>query len=647
MKHLNILRIAILVYVILFSVSPWMSAENEKDWMPDSNLRRVISEKLDVETLTIADMQRLYELIFSGQGIRRLKGLEFATNLKTLLITDEDISDLTPLLRLRNLHTLILFRNQIVDISPISHLIQLEHLELNNNQITDFSPLLTLTNLGYLDIRDNPDSGAGQFVSAHPRIIEALQHWMCKYERLPHVRPVKERIDDRDYPSIGGDNTGIFKKATGLDPTRLDFFGETYPFGISEHGGLWFDKSPFGGFVRSGGGPWHIQDIKQIHADFLHENANMIFLAEIRYFDGYGFGFTENSPYWLRKPDGTIVRDKWFVDAQSNEYWETLVDFTNPDVIEMIIAQAVAIANCGFYDGMILDNWSETFSGLSELVPLEVERDARVKILQGIRQAVPDDFLIVVNTTWRKIPRSAQYVNGALMETWGSAGHTTQEWGGERYTRQDYLNYEEALLWNEANLREPNFTLLAGKLPSYADRQSLQSQKTVRALTTLSLTHSDGYVNIHQSLYSSLYYDFWDAPLGRPVGGNESKGVPYRTPKGEFIDGIFIREFTNGWAVYNRSGKERLIQLPEKVTGWHSGIAEKRWHNIPDLDGEIYLKASLAKENHTPEDVNGDGLVNILDLVATANALGSESPDVNGDGVVNILDLVQISKALE
>ena len=48
------------------------------------------------------------------------------------------------------------------------------------------------------------------------------------------------------------------------------------------------------------------------------------------------------------------------------------------------------------------------------------------------------------------------------------------------------------------------------------------------------------------------------------------------------------------------------------------------------------------------EDVNGDGVVNILDLVTVASALGHTGQigaDVNGDGVVNILDLVTVAGA--
>ena len=60
-----------------------------------------------------------------------------------------------------------------------------------------------------------------------------------------------------------------------------------------------------------------------------------------------------------------------------------------------------------------------------------------------------------------------------------------------------------------------------------------------------------------------------------------------RDPAGEMIDGLFIREFSNGWAVYNRSGKAQEIELPQEVSGWASGVEHQRRHTLADLDGEI------------------------------------------------------------
>ena len=54
-------------------------------------------------------------------------------------------------------------------------------------------------------------------------------------------------------------------------------------------------------------------------------------------------------------------------------------------------------------------------------------------------------------------------------------------------------------------------------------------------------------------------------------------------PKGSFMknrEGLFIREFTNGWAVYNRSGTAQEIEFSEEVSGWDSGVVHQRRHTF-------------------------------------------------------------------
>ena len=60
-----------------------------------------------------------------------------------------------------------------------------------------------------------------------------------------------------------------------------------------------------------------------------------------------------------------------------------------------------------------------------------------------------------------------------------------------------------------------------------------------------------------------------------------------------------------------------------------------------------------GEESTLLEDVNNDGVVNILDLVLVAHAFGQpadrhseQNPDVNRDGVINILDLVRVANRL-
>ena len=58
--------------------------------------------------------------------------------------------------------------------------------------------------------------------------------------------------------------------------------------------------------------------------------------------------------------------------------------------------------------------------------------------------------------------------------------------------------------------------------------------------------------------------------------------------------------------------------------------------------------AEITEPTQLPEDVNGDGVVNIVDLTLVATnfgATGTNAADVNGDGVVNIVDLTLVAAA--
>ena len=640
-------------------------AQDAADWMPDAHLEQAVREKLGIPDeipMLPGDMTGLYDLIME-HDIESLRGLEHAINLRILFIVKSEVSDLTPLAGLENLRELKLYSNhisditplaglinlevlelqdnqivdisplgglvnlkvlnlegnQIVDLSPLSNLTALTHLHVGTNQIVDFTPLLNLTNLESLGILNNPNSGAGQFVSADPAVIEAFRVTICDLESPTYVRPVNERIESREYPSAflthkrGGDSEQY--PDTFDQFVRYDFsfmFEPFHPFVFSRT-----LHSPFGGKVRT----TNDQHLLQVHRDAIRKNPNMIFIVEIAYFDGRFLNLPDDSPYWFRNKDGSIAIRGDSLDPQA----ERLVNFTHPDVIEMIIQQTVAIAKCGLYDGIWLDRWHPDFHGeLSSLVTPKDELSARLQILQGIRANVPEDFLIMVNSR-DEIPHFAPYINGIFIEA-----HEPNP----NYTHKDLYHFENIMKWYESNLREPSFTLLWGQV----DHRPPRSQRVMRLFTTLSLTHSDGYVSVSSEPHPlrTYYYDFWDAPLGRPVGGDETKGQFYKDR-----EGLFIREFTNGWAVYNRSGKAQQIQLIEPVTGVASGITGIS-HTLPDLDGEIYLKKVSS-----PTDVNGDDIVNILDLVAVANAFGKEAPDVNGDGTVNILDLVAVANAFE
>ena len=653
----------------------------QEEWMPDPNLRQAVREALglpDEIPLTQVGMLRLTGLDAENREIRDLMGLEHATNLTWIGLGVNEIRDLSPLARLVRLEALWIFVNPLSDLSPLANLVNLktldlgacqisdlqslanlrnlESLRLHYNQIEDITPLANLTNLTELWLTAN------QIVDVNPlenlTMLQELRiqnNWVTDYSPLDTLSlthfeydescelggiPIIERIQNRGFPSIFNAWYDILNRPSLSYEARLthhDLF-------LSPEFGLRFHRTNNG--IQLAG---DLNEARRQRDALLEMNPNMIFILEfpMREMDPdspfYKAIYNDDFP-WIRDTAGNRV------PGGGDEYTSSLIDFTHPDVQDIMVQQAIAVARCGLYDGIFLDYWREDWNVLDGYRTYEEEQRARDTIIQRIRAEVGDDFLIVVNPNRHKPTRAAPYINGLFMET------VRDHDGG--YTRAGLIEIESTLFWAEENLRSPQINNLEGWGVETEPPDSPTNLRWMRVFTTMGLTHSDGYVlyiigirhpihehnwNVfeithkeehdrgreHNHHHDHYWYDFWDADLGQPIG---EKAQPYRNR-----EGLFIREFENGWAVYNRSGKAQKIQFPERATGVTSG-RENRWHDVPDLDGEIYLKRVTPMA-----DINGDSVVNVLDLVAVANGFGTDAPDVNGDGIVNVLDLVAVA----
>ncbi|SEP12862.1 leucine-rich repeat domain-containing protein [Paenibacillus sp. OV219] len=124
---------------------------------PDANLNKLVTESMGKKTVTAADVASLgYLSDYDGTAkIKSLKGLEKATNLGSLNLNGNQISDLTPLKGLTKLEYLFLGSNQIASAAPVSGLSKLVLLDLSKNKVTDVAPLKSLKKLQSLDISNN------------------------------------------------------------------------------------------------------------------------------------------------------------------------------------------------------------------------------------------------------------------------------------------------------------------------------------------------------------------------------------------------------------------------------------------------------------------------------------------------------------
>ena len=470
--------------------------------------------------------------------------------------------------------------------------------------------------------------------------------WLCLTTGIPAEekvcevdRPsIVERIVNRSYPSVFTTwQWGIENDPQSANESRWSYQKRS----VSRRDLFWQGSfraqvgfqylTPEGSkLVFRGRGEEYVDYVVDQRNQIQSLNPDFLFLASFYHYGAHPSDYyPADWKYWLRDEAGNRIKE-----VPEQDYGEMLIDYTLPGAEEHFVEMAVSVKACGIFDGIFMDLWAEEEAEIPGVPNTEHlyhgnRVEALVSLVKSIREAVGDEFLIIVNTRTEKIPRSAPYVNGAFMETFDKA-----------YPRERLIELESALSWYEGNFRYPQINCLNIVKNRSETWDSPANQQLVRATTTLSLTHSNGYINFTANYSAKQYWSpFWDAPLGGTLGGDETKGVLYQTSNGETIDGLFIREFSNGYAVYNRSGKEQRVHLPEKVTGWASGIKNKHWHTLADLDGEIYIK-SVAM----PGDVNGDGIVNILDLVMVANGFGEKEPDLNGDGVVNVLDLVSVAK---
>ena len=645
-----------------------VSAEDAEEWMPDPGLREAVREKLSIPAdspLILAYVQlHLTSLNAINKGIVDLTGLEHATDLQFLVLPNNEIqdlsplsgltglvfldlsgnqiSDLSPLAGLENLEVLGLSGNQIVDVSPLAGLVNLKELWLVGNQIADLSPLAGLDNLEDLRVQGNADKVV--FTLPLSKLIQFGYDETCDLESPS----ISERIENREYPSIFSAFGPMLNLPSLSWRERLAYYDLHWSSLLFD---MQWHPTPEG--LRTF---LHVESAKEERDEMLSLNPNMLFIVAMNYQAANPGDYPEDWPYWVRDESGNRIQDV--------EWGPFLIDFTYPEVQDLVVRRAIQFAKCGLFDGIHLDWWRDEWRGRKDAPYYAYDvSESAITMLRRIREGVDevrDDFLIIANSNRTKIPRSAPYVNGMFMETISSPLFG--------YNHQGLAEIESTLLWGEQHLRAPQINCLEGwALPS-EPLDSPKNQQWMRVFTTMSLTHSDSYVlyvagiafkdhthayeiweghsdehasgKDHNHIHQHYWYPFWDTSLGRPVGGNETKGQHYRD-----TEGLFIREFTNGWAVYNRSGKEQEIEFPETVSGVASGVEDKSSHVLPDLDGEIYLKSESGLETPPTADINGDGVVNIQDLVIVANALGKAEPDLNGDGIVNIQDLVIVANA--
>ena len=134
---------------------------------PDAPLQAAIRHVINKPTGFIypSDLKALTLLVLTGQNINNLTGLEYCVNLSVLSLSNNQIRDISPVASLTILRTLDLANNQISNIPPLTSMAKLSDLDLGKNQISDISPLSSLTSLTKLNLAKNQISDISPLVA--------------------------------------------------------------------------------------------------------------------------------------------------------------------------------------------------------------------------------------------------------------------------------------------------------------------------------------------------------------------------------------------------------------------------------------------------------------------------------------------------
>lgn len=395
-------------------------------------------------------------------------------------------------------------------------------------------------------------TGSSPLLASQVATAFVSNHLVSKNQDISNIT---QRVKSRNFPSVfqaWGDVTNMAPENINVTRARHDILWN----GIGDSDGLIWDTAPVGGYklLATGFTRACIVNGQNYRQTLLGHNPNMILLANLGYHGAKASWLPDDNEWWLRDANGNKIVS-W---TGGNDPWYRL-DFANPGLRAQVGKWAKAAVSSGVYDGALLDWWDETR-----------EASARLALLQEVRSAIGDTCLIVVNANDKYSIKSAPYINGVFMETAANVPKTEDRWN----------KIKDVMVWNQANVLEPKLVCLEVWYENSRDELN-----RMRAATTLSLTLSNGYCLFSEPNsapgvdHKHDWYSFWNKSLGKAVGAGSLQP-----------NGSYMREFDNGYAVYNPMGNGQVIvTFPVNYVRVSTGASAKV-HNVPDQDGEIFLR---------------------------------------------------------
>lgn len=125
---------------------------------PDAALATAVSKELgstSSDVVAVGELGKVTKLLANNTGIKVLSGVEHLVNLRSIHMSDNPISDISPLASLSKLYDVQFYNDRVVDVSALANKPDLWGLGLGNNYIEDISTITNVPKLAWVDIYSN------------------------------------------------------------------------------------------------------------------------------------------------------------------------------------------------------------------------------------------------------------------------------------------------------------------------------------------------------------------------------------------------------------------------------------------------------------------------------------------------------------
>ena len=629
--------------------------------IPDPDLRAAINDirgkALDA-TITAADMLVLtYLYLFDeDRNISSLTGLERATNLTRLLLAGNSISDLSPLAGLTNLTKLELRYNHISDISPIAGLTQLTSLHLGGNAISDISAIAGLTNLEQLGLWENNISD----ISPVAGLNQLIFLWL-NYNSISDISAVAG-LTNLSEIELGNNSIADISALVGL--TQLEYV-ELQNNSIS-------DLSPLVANIGLGNETGVYVTGNPLNA--LSINTHIPTLQS----RGVSVGFTD---IVVRPEDiaQTVdIPDPNLRDAIKKARGKT--QGTAITVADIVILVELVARNANISDLTGLERATNLTILWLNAEYMEAEKrhinSNSVSDLSPLTELTNLTELGLQLNSISDISALAGLTEMEFLDLGGNAISDISALTGLTYLRRLWLDYNSisdisviaglteliSLALGNNNITDISAVEgLTGLMDLYLQDNSISDISAVSGLTYLwELRLANNSISDISAVSGLTRLTFLELSNNNITNISAIKGLISLTEL--YLDNNSISDISAVGGLTDLTelslDNNSISDLSPLVE--NKGLGRGDWvdvrgnplsalsinTHIPTLQSRG-VTVEFDDTAAQPADVNGDGVVNILDLVSVAAQFGQQgqslAEDVNGDGAVNILDLVLVA----